>query len=59
MITRWQQHVVTNLMAVDAKIRGLHKVAEDVCVVLQVCRGEQSEILHHAVGDHLLVEEPV
>jgi len=45
-------------VTVDEKIRRLHKIAEEVRLVLQVCRSEQPEILHHAVGRHLLVEEP-
>lgn len=35
--TRRQQRFVTNLMTVDLQIGCLHKVAEEVGMVLQVC----------------------
>lgn len=56
--TRWQQHFDTHLATVDLQIGRLHKVAEEVGVILQVCWSEQPEILHHAVWGHLLIEEP-
>lgn len=45
-------------MTVDLQIGRLHKVAEEVGVVLKVCRSEQPEILHHTVRGQVFIEEP-
>lgn len=45
-------------MTVSMQIGRLHKVAEVVCIVLQVCWSEQPEILHDTVRGQLLIEEP-
>lgn len=50
-------HSGTDLATVDLQIRRLHKMAEKVSVGLQMGRGEQPEILHHAVRGRRLVEE--
>lgn len=50
-------HSGTDSLTVELKIGRLHKMAEEVSVVLQVRRGEQPEVLDRAVRHRLHVEE--
>lgn len=50
-------NTISNLLAVDFKIRRFDKVTEEVCVVLEVGWCEQPEILNHFIRDGLIIEE--